>query len=408
MDETFTIQGYGFAQREEAVFGIFNDSADLRRSFSITRLNCRGALNGATVVATRDIGALGIARITAVAGGRPLVAAKHSLASTDLPSQVKIVEEGVVTISSATSYRVIASPPSLLTGLTLPSTGRRLPTSDIGSFASLGSATQGIVLAAGEGLALTRERPGVPVVGILTVTFRVVATGAAFTLCNYIGNGVAGRESSPFALMNESGSGISLEVVNMDLTYAGDPVVGSGSDMGLRILLVRDLVGGDVVTPVQHDLSQSIPASLVVRQNTLQKRMTVNIASLGMDFWDVTPAGPAATSPIRGIGRLRNVAPYMSAPWLAAPGQAMGLPVHLYGMGWNHPPFGFSMEGQATVQPIVLRPGWGLAVMGQRYDNYSEFYFEATILHTPPPAGGGGLAHSPVRSSIIMAGEHGS
>lgn len=213
-------------------------------------------------------------RITALTGGESLTASKLDSNNANLPSQVSLVKyPATVTTSGATVARRSALPLQNMTRALGSLASARGSHSKLGNgqvFRWMDDATaqtQKMTLREGEGFCV---RPGAgnnsnPTEWMVSMWIRVVSTGACYVVSDRVYN----SELATLAILNGSGSGIVLEVFNVEVYEAGtdEPTLFSvegidGADLDTC---------GTTLTPLGHDSVDSLSASILAIKNARVK-----------------------------------------------------------------------------------------------------------------------------------------
>lgn len=256
----------------DALAAVLNLSSDPEQYVAICEV--RGepkAINDDTTNLTGNQGIISLERITAADGGTLLTPVKFDTSASNLPSQVKCrLDPTSVTISGGTIRRfgdclsstTILATPSLRGGLRMPGildtndhSGRTAESCDVWHADGV-SDTEPIVLAAGEGVGIIRREWGVPASIYFGLVVRVVSTGNVYRW--YEVNTGPGDElgSCLLSLMNESGSGVTLQVYIVNL-----PDMGEQNIPRFRLVkteTVFDVFAGTSVSLSLHDTAKSI------------------------------------------------------------------------------------------------------------------------------------------------------
>lgn len=365
MADSFHFSGYVSGVGDQALVCLFNnETADARRYFTLLR--CDVKPHTATIATP---GTLVLGKITAVSNGDAVETVKASTDASDLPSQVVIRTEADVTVAGQvfTSQLFI---PIATTGLSLRGSGW-LPTAAINTALVFNSgyadsAVQRLSLAEGEGIALTAQSgtsPGTNAGWLLTGAIRVAATGATHYFNTTIDGDAQGV--SALAIMNGSGSGVTVELVNLNCIELGPPTITTvTTDAPLvRFAKITGFDGGSAQTPFKPDSSVSTPAAMQLYANRTERPMTPYLATakdgnLSADDFGYPQTNVALYRKQGIFGRaLMNMnsvlGPGRTGAWMSE-FRNSGL------AGKNNVQHGYHFIGDANVSGIVLNPARGL------------------------------------------------
>ena len=383
--QTFNVNTFAYATQEQALLSIYNKGTSGK--FYIKSIE---------VVPNSPIqpgGALNVKRyfrrITAVSGGFPLPYRKANLGSADLPAQVSIVRRpDAVTFVANSTFRSLLLFPTSLHGLSLRSgggafgKGSRQGTADIWT-TSRDTRVQGIILREGEGFAFGSSDSALPVFNYsfwLTVTIRNTSNNKTYHIFTQIAP--EEMKESSFAILNGTGSGITLEIVDMEINDLGSPsnVLPYEASYLRFVRTCGHDGGGTALTPTPNNLKDAVPSGLDVRKTFIGddlfpflegKKDGLNV--LEDLLYPQTYAVP------RKIGTFGTRLAYQGA--VGGVGQScFGSPV-LPGR------FLFGGMCMSKDKAIVLNPGEGFAVVQSNNTGYAEFYIESTIIYEPEEVG---------------------
>jgi hypothetical protein len=288
MPDTFFISEIALGLFEDPLLVIFNNEP----------------LGSATHYAIEDISAsplgahqpqaqlnfMEIQRVSAMGAGSGLSLdiVKASAAAPDLPSQVSIVlfPESLTVVSGA-MFRKSMIPATGLNNYSAgvflwnPVAGNRLRCSMKGPGAPVmwhagycNGATQALVMREGEGLFLGSSAypANFMLSGYLTAILRDATNSRTYYVNAILPSNCHAPSSVPhalFGIMNNSGSGITLELLELSIypwgaTYLG----GDMTNPYIRFARISRYDGGGIsVTPAKANMGDTVPASLVVRKN---------------------------------------------------------------------------------------------------------------------------------------------
>jgi hypothetical protein len=385
----------------DGLAAIFNaEASDARRTFEVTRIVVRppsatGALSGAAIMGAK----LSLYRISAASGGEAVAAVLRDTASSALPSQVVCaIMPDSVTVSGAALRSLSDSPTLTFAGSNQWTTARvyggSLFSYQRGSNAdilNLGGDTnvERVVLREGEGVALVLDSYGQSRAGQINITVRNESSGATYQYrSRAIGHPYL-QGQAMVSLLNGSGSGVVLGVHISQ--YPND---GESNLPSLRLARIEQVTDGSSVTPTAHDTGTAVPAALQCSAGDMATKLYGFGGGVPID-WNVTHGAQMSVAAQQKGGTFRwgiGARQYPSlavSPGLQAPSEAERV-----------------LFDARAGSGIVLRPGEGLAVLAGRAgtletSTFAYFDIEATVLHYPPPAGGGVFpAESQVRDGV--------
>jgi hypothetical protein len=391
---------------EDGLFAIFNnEAADERRYFELVALRVSPAApvsNGTAGIGTA--GSMSVRRITALSGGDAVTPIKMDTADASLPSQVVVSNNpGSVTatdvlrrIADAPTYSMIAAN----TQLSSRTYGGSMVTHQKSHFADIwrggeSADVEPIILRAGEGIGLFQDSYGSQHSMQTAAVVTNVATGATY-ICRSVDISTDRRlGEANFAIMNGSGSGVTLAVRLWVLPMDGEAVL----TPGLRLCRIAGIaMGGDSVTPIRPDTSKTAPSSLSLKAGPFQP---VIAGEWQADYYQTAGASFANSNQSIPIWNQKQIdAGTFSRATVANIFPAVGETK----IGMQRSALGndllFSAEPGSG---IIIKPGDGLALVAGREvvlsvggpmaigsnSTFINFDIEATILHYPPPAGSG-------------------
>lgn len=230
-----------------------------------------------------------IQRITDVTGGRTLAVTKFDEDSASLPSQVVVRLNGRATTSS--TIREIYHTPGVSVGSnTAPISTAGAAIVGVGAiplgsvFRNKSTSIQNIVLREGQGITITATAPTSPHRLSACLIFRnanTLATYCAYTTAcppTMVNDNI-------ISLMNGSGSGVTLELVSMELISLGD---GSNTTFypSMRFTFLHNMSDGprtEDITPIAMDTNAVFPSDIDVKLSprfeafTEQRKVLTNL-----------------------------------------------------------------------------------------------------------------------------------
>lgn len=244
MAKTFVFRtlSVDLATLQDGLACIFNNHSDTSATIDIRRIRLI-PVSGQNATGA---GTLTIDRISAISGGDDVAVSKHDTASDDLPAEVLIRSiPNSVTITE-TLRRVGETPMfnSLLAGACIvraPSRGlgsARTHADDLFRFPT-SSNVERIILREGEGLAICEDVFSVPHAGACGFCIRDATSGACYTIRSRDVRRRAIADLAHIAVFNGSGSGVVLEIFNIQYPEEGEAVTPT-----LRIAKITGYEGG--------------------------------------------------------------------------------------------------------------------------------------------------------------------
>jgi len=400
---------------EDALLAIQNTATDERAYFEVVSLRVSPAApssafsSGAT--ATGRSGLFGLYRVSAVTGGDTVTPIRMDTADSALPSQVTVVNNPNSVTTTALFRRINDTPnfsTQTATGLGSRTYGGSLVTHQKSHFSDVWRGGESvdvepIILRAGEGIALVQEVFGLPHSMIVSAVVTNTTTGATY-VCRSTDVGTDRTIGGAlYAIMNGSGSGVTLAVKLMFLPMDGEATL----TPPLRLCRMDGIaLDGDAVTPISPDTSKTAPSSLKVTSGPLQIRLPGEwqsdyYTSHGNEF-----AGAGAS--VAAWLRVNLNAAVFSRKTYTNVFPDVGIS---NAIGFQSSTMDECLMFQAASgSGIVVKPGQGLALVSGRTSATGEFPLlgasstfhnydiEATILYYPPPAApSGGNTYSKSR-----------
>ncbi len=399
---------------EDALLAFQNTATDERAHFEVVSLRVSPAAptsaGPAGAAMTNRSGSLFIYRVSAVTGGDAVAPIKMDTADASFPSQVTVVNNPSSVTTTALFRRINDCPNFSTQNITMLGSrtyGGSMVTHQKSHFSDVWRGgesvdVESIILRAGEGIALVQEQFGIPHSMIVSAVVTNTATGATY-VCRSTDVGTDRTIGGAlYAIMNGSGSGVTLAVKLMFLPMDGEAFL----TPPLRLCRMDGLaLDGDAVTPISPDTSKTAPSSLKVTTGPMQIRLPGEWQS---DFYTTHGAAYGTGAP--------------NAAWLKANLDAAVFTRKTYTNLFPDVGIGAAIGIQSSTMHdcvmfeadsgsgIVVKPGQGLALVSGRTANSGEFPLlgasstfhnydiEATILYHPPPAApSGGNTYSKSR-----------
>lgn len=351
-----------------AALAIFNKTS----SNKILRIKAVAVNNIAsvTVTATSTIVAT---RITALTGGDAITPISLDSNNAALPSQVSCVTEPATVTTTGSSLLRVNSLPALSTtqalGFMASSRGshHRLGSGQLYQHRDPTNDSQMITLREGEGIALSPESSNCnyPHGRFVSFWVRNSSSGAC-----YIYSAKVSTSNLPLmALLNGSGSGVVLQVFNIEWTEFGENLI---RQISLEGIDSADLsTCGEALTPVSLDSTNSLSGSILVYKNASVKTGGANDGAM-----IVIPQ------------RKRIVGPSPST----GPGLTTNIPVSITP--------NYIFKSSAPDYDIILREGKGIGVFLRNPGNIGRFDLNVTFVQEDVSGAGG----SPVTTAYAWVG----
>lgn len=393
--QTFCIHTTAHAAVEECLLTISNNSTDPTQEFKIVRLDL-----DPFYPATGAFGKINLVRVSSPTllesdTNDRITPAKNSAATSSLPSQV-VISRNAALAGTQSIFRSYLPSPYLGTQGTTNALGLK----GLGNFNAIGypgsgsvcwngrggSVIQSIVVRDGESMMLVAANNTIsiyPHTYFFKATVKV-ASGGTFTIMDEFtpSRGAGGSSTdSGFVIHNGSGSGVDLEISNIEIYDMGQSSIAASTDMPqIRIVKSDSIYGsGQTITPAQHDTRYPIPAQLTVRRNTRESPLTVNpISKTGFNIYmDFGFPNTTANYPtVRKINTFRTIYPGLIP--LAGPGVN-----NIFGPLLDKDiTYGYQVKGN-VLDGIVLKAGEHLALVASNQSGICKYRIGATILHKP-------------------------
>lgn len=358
----------------DALAAILNVSADKEKYVAIceVRVNPK-AINDDTTNILGNQGILSMDRITAASGGSLLSPMKYDTAASNLPSQVQVrrmptsvtLSGGTIrrfgdcvstmTVAKAIPFQAMMRAPGVVDGN--DHSGRSMEGQNIWHVDGI-SDTEPIVLREGEGFAIVKRAFGVPQAQRIGIVLRVVSTGNTYRWRDS-DIGTPDLLGTPLlSVMNESGSGIVLQVEVVSM-----PDIGEENIPRYRIVrceATRQEGMGEAVTLGVHDTAASI-TEVEAYRGPMRIYAWPRGEGVQVDYFDYQ-TGLASIATQQKVGCFRQ---WLGAgPWMrttSSPQMVWDVLSRAEPDVWPGDRRGV---GGGLAFPLILRPGQGLAVMG--------------------------------------------
>lgn len=229
-------------------------------------------------IASTILGGAIVQKITALTGGETVAPTKLDSNNATLPAQVSTVKyPSATTLTGSPILRVALFPTFNVTRVLSAMASASGSHSRIGPGQLLRwgdattSQTQKITLREGEGIVLGMNggNNALPIEYNVALWIRNQSSGA----CYQIRERVFSSELGMLAVLNGSGSGVILEIFNIELIEAGTDDMASFTVEGIDL---ADISNGENVTPVSHDSTNTLPADIRCIRNAHVKSAGFN------------------------------------------------------------------------------------------------------------------------------------
>jgi hypothetical protein len=253
----------------DALFALYNGSEatiDIS-SIYVTEDSCNpNNLNFAT---GRYESIIAMYRISAYTGGTTVGYSKYVTSSSNLPSQIAILKypdsitkNGFIRYTSpaAQCVSVIADANAPVAGAYGKLSTNRQSASTIFNAKSGVSAFTSILIREGEGFSLfTSMEGGFRSAYFLRVVLEDTTSGANYSVVTEICE--VGPDVPMFAVFNNTGSGVVLSIINIEMTPIGQRGAPTSADQ-FRLCWIEQATGVDECTPVAFDTTKVLPTGI--------------------------------------------------------------------------------------------------------------------------------------------------
>jgi len=379
--QTFNVNTFAYGTQEQALISFLHKGTSGKFYIKGLDINPNSPMQPGGAIDVKRY----FRRISAVSGGFDLPYRKANLGNADLPSQIELVRRpDAITFVAGSPYRSMLMFPISLQGLSLRSgggafgKGSRMGTGDLWT-TSRDTRIQGIILREGEGFAFGTSNSALPVFPFsfwMTITLRNTANNQTYILFTQIAP--EEMKDSSLVIFNGSGSGITLEIVDIELADLGSPLNSLPFEASyLRLIRTYGHDGGLAVTPTPNNLADSVPSDLDVRRNFMGDDLYSFYAGKkdGINLQEDLGYPQLNTAIVRKSGTFGCRRAYQGA--------VAGVGVNSFGSAVMPGKMVASGMSCKKENAIVLRPNEGFAIVQSNNTGYSEFYIEATIIYEP-------------------------
>jgi len=229
---------------------------------------------------------LSIVRISACVGGEPAIPEEMDSANPALPSQVTIVKSpSSITVTSGGAFRrtltlMENSPFNTFAMLCAALNGDSRSGFDSGEFVRLSGDADvtGYVLREGEGLAFLYGADGPRHCYAINFRMRNVSTGNSYR-CSEVVRPRHMNGTSPFCVLNGSGSGVILEIDKMQIREIGTVDYVPVTYEPIEGIMGSECDGTDACA-VMADSSDTLPAGITIKKNCVTLRAGSKVGAI--------------------------------------------------------------------------------------------------------------------------------
>jgi hypothetical protein len=371
MEKSFSYSGYVTGMGyDNPMLILFNDVGTTKQ---VVVSECKvrevsPTINNASAAAGKFV----FKKITAASGGDSVQVVKADTLAPNLPSQIDIKINSDVTEVAASILGARIANPVQVSPFASRLTGGRLWLANLWSTQQGEGSTQHITLAAGEGFAVTNFDDKYSQSG----TWQLVCTFKVGTDAFYINTEFYAREfpTAYFSFMNNTGSGISINIVSLEINEVGSSFITSPSIdapyVGFK--RIEGYGGGEVVTPLARDTSNVLPSTVTLRRNRLFHDLKMIDAGSKAGAPNKYGYGYPSTfmQQARSAGlfreRLLYVANRIDKTATARPASAFQANMTAFG----------NQQAQGNLEGIVLNQGEGVALSLMNFTHYASYYVE--------------------------------
>lgn len=263
-----------------------------------------------------NIGILAVTRITGMSGGTPILGSQHNTSTAGLPTALVVARYPEVITPTGLDMRRLGdcatfSPLLQTSVVTTPWVGQRR-LNDVYSVIGDSSGTiEPIILAAGEGIAITQRVFGIRMMRHYEVLVTNDTTGTTATYAFDAPSG-AGTESAVIAVMNgvSSTSSVSVRAITFPIYNQDNYILNIGVDgqatRALRLIdgVVVPEARTDEQTATAFDTSRPLPPFVQCVAGPFRSRLVGESAGLPVDWYSTHTTLPALAQ--SQLGRLRR------------------------------------------------------------------------------------------------------
>lgn len=324
---------------------------------------------------TGNQGIMSIDRISSVVGGAEVAPIKFDTSSSDLPSQVKLIQNPDSVSITGTPFRcfgdcissyTILKQISFQAMLRAPNvidandhSGRTSESQDVWHADGV-SVTEPIVLREGEGLSITRREYGMTQAMHFSMTVRVVSTGKTYRYSDGDFGSSLEKGMATLALINGSGSGIVLQVMIISFPDLGEENIPLYRIVRCSTAFASADFSGTSVPVVAHDTANTLTEVAAYRgpMRILPKAADNGIPVTYHDY-QATPIAIAVQQQIDCFRKFLGAGPYISDT-----GTVTLDPAAIARSEYDVWPGDRRGMNTGEDQHVILRPGEGIAIIG--------------------------------------------
>lgn len=375
MEKTFSYSGFvtgmGF---DNPMLVLFNDvGISNTKQIEVVQAKVREA--SPSINSSRPAGRFKLNKITAASEGDSVQIVKADTLAANLPSQLDIKINSDITASSDILAARIANPIPV-SPFASRSAGTRLNIANIWSTQRGEGSTQNLTLAAGQGFAITNVDDNYSQSG----TWQLVCVFKVGTDAFYVNTEFYARElpTAYFSIMNNTGSGITVNVVSLEINEIGSALITSPSINApyVGFKRVEGYDGGEVVTPIARDTQNVLPSTITLRRNRLFHDLKVIDAGSKAGAVNKYAYGyPSSFMQIARAAGLFREQIFYTADRIDKTATAM--PASSFQP--NTPGFGRS-RSQGDFSGVILNPGEGFSLNMMNMSHYASYYVELEFI----------------------------
>jgi hypothetical protein len=358
----------------DGMAALFNNSSDPTKTVHICEIRTMiRPINPDTTNPMGNQGIISLDRISAVSGGDEVVPFKHDTDAADLPAQVKLYENpDSVTVTSTirrfgdciSSMTILKATMGLQAMMRAPGvcdsndhSGRTCEGHNVWHVDG-DTDTEPLVLNEGEGFALVRREFGLPQAFHFGVTIRVVGTNRTYKYRDGDTGSVLEKGLASIALINGSGSGVTLQVMIVSLPDMGEENIPSYRIVRVSGPAQDPHFPGSPGTIITHDTANTLTDISALRGAvTLLPASAANGVPVNYQGYNVLPIPVLDQQRLDCFRRWLGAGPYISETGTVTLSADMLSRAEFEIWPGDR-------RGAVSMCELILRPGQGIAVVG--------------------------------------------